>query len=136
MVEINSNHKRERLEAVSGHNHRMVDWFDDEGKPTQVDVTKIDTDELWKLRDQMESYHKEQQKVIMDELNSWTEVHCAVCGMEQVAYRGYPFITWGFRAGYILCPQHLRAYDMLGTPDGERLKQAKAEEAEIKELFG
>lgn len=135
MVNFSPGHKHE-LKAGSTVGSRYVDWFDEDGNPAEMDISKMDTDDLWQLKRHIESYYQEQVKAIEDELDNWTEVFCAVCGMSQIAYRGYPFVTWGFRSGWVLCPQHLRAYDLLGTPDGERLKMEREEEEKIQELFG
>lgn len=133
MVEFSIDHK---LMASSGKHGVMIDWFDDNGNPKQIDITTIDTDKLWEMRHRMVRYHREQLDAIDKELESWSTVNCAVCDMEQVAYRGYPFITWGLRDGYILCPKHLRAYDLKGTPEGEKQDQEREEARQIQELFG
>ena len=135
MVEFNQNHKYE-VKATSGHTGKMIDWYNENGEWAEIDVSKIDTPELWQLRHTLKKYLDTQLQVIDSELDNWTEISCNICGQEDLAYRGQPFITWGIRAGYFLCPRHVAAYDRIGTPEGEILKEIKREKAEIKEIFG
>jgi hypothetical protein len=137
MVEFQTTHKEEREPRItSNYKSTKIDWYDEEGEWGVVDIRDLDTQELWTLRNTIKKFFDEQLKVIDDELNNWTPIHCAVCGKEDLAHRGYPFVTWGIRSEHILCPKHVAAFDREGTPDGEQLKQLKQEQREIKELFG
>ena len=134
MVEFTDEHKEPRITA--NYQSTIIQWYDKDGKFTDVDIKDISTDDLWALRNSIHRFMCEQLAVIDAELNNWTEIHCAVCGQDDLAHRGYPFVTWGIRAGYILCPRHLMAYDLKGTPEGELLERAKQERREIAEIFG
>lgn len=102
----------------------------------EVDITSLSDDELFTLRTRLESWYKEQMYVINKEIERWEPIYCSVCGEEDLAFRGKPFVTWGLRGGYPLCPRHTRAYDRFGTPEAKLLAEARKEAAEIKELFG
>lgn len=138
MVEFQSGHKEE-LRAISGKSTK-VDWYNKDGKPVPIDISQLETNALWELRNSIRDFCAHQLDVIDQELNNWTSIYCSVCGEEDLAYRGQPFITWGVRGGYILCPRHTRAFDLKGTPEGERLeaekKRIREEQKEIAELFG
>ena len=137
MVQFNDVHKDEREPRITAnYQPTVIDWYNDNGEWGEVDIKDIKTSDLWALRNQIERYLRKQLMVIDAELNNWTTIYCAVCGEEDLAHRGYPFVTWGIRGGHILCPRHLRAFDLKGTPEGKLLDQAKKEQREIAELFG
>lgn len=142
MVEITQAHKESRRSAdiepriTSNYQDTEIDWFDKKGKWGKVDVKNIETSDLWVLRREIEGYLRRQLATIDAELNNWTTIYCAVCGAEDLAHRGYPFVTWGIRGGYILCPAHLMRFDRIGTPEDELIKEARKQEKELKELFG
>jgi len=135
MVEFDKSHKHE-VRATSGSSGKMIDWYNDKGEWAEMDVSKIDTPDLWQLRHTVKRYLDAQLQVIDSELDNWTTISCNICQRDDLAYRGQPFITWGIRAGFFLCPQHLAAYDRMGTPEGEILKEIKREKAELKAIFG
>lgn len=97
----------------------------------EVDVSKLTDHELFLMRNELDHWYQEQRAIIQDEIERWEPIYCAVCGQEDLAFRGRPFITWGLRGGRTLCPKHLWLFDHMG--DHKRTKQ---EEAEIKEIFG
>lgn len=132
MVNFNDDHKI----TIPSKNRTTFEWLDENGNMKQLNVTTLTDDELFSLRVQMNHWFNEQMSVIDDEINRWEPVFCAVCGQEDLAFRGKPFITWGLRGGYPLCPRHTMRFDLMGTPEGEQLRKAKEEEREIKELFG
>lgn len=135
MVEFKSEHKGE-VRIPNHSSNTVIDWYTAKGEWGEVDIKDVPTGDLWDLRNTVERFMREQLKVIDDELNSWASIYCSVCGEEDVAHRGYPFVTWGLRGGFLLCPRHLRAFDLQGTPEGELLEAAKKEQREIAELFG
>lgn len=132
MVNFNDDHK---ITIPSG-NKTTLEWFNGVGELDKVNVTELSDNELFLLRKHIQEWADEQLKVIDDEINNWQTIYCQICGEEDLAFRGRPFITWGMRAGYPLCPRHTRAYDRMGTPEAELIKQARKEAKEIKELFG
>jgi hypothetical protein len=132
MVQINDDHKIQ----IASKNKTHFEWLDENGNMRDINVTTLTDDELFILRNQMKAWFNEQMGVIDDEINRWEPVYCAVCGQEDLAFRGKPFVTWGMRGGYPLCPRHTMRFDLMGTPAGEQLRKAKEEEREIKELFG
>jgi hypothetical protein len=127
MVQISAEHKIH----IPSKNQTMLEW---QGKT--INVQELTDTELFALRVQVKNTYTEQMGVIDDEINNWQPIYCAVCGAEDLAFRGRPFVTWGLRGGYPLCPRHTRAFDRYGTPEAKLLAEAKAEDAEIKELFG
>jgi hypothetical protein len=135
MVEIKAEHKANNA-RIATTNSTIVDWYTPEGEWGEVDIKDIETSDLWILRKTIEDFMRSQLSVIDEELNNWSTIYCSVCGQEDLAHRGYPFITWGVRGGYTLCPRHLRAFDLKGTPEGDLLDAAKKEQREIAELFG
>jgi hypothetical protein len=132
MVQINDDHKIQ----IASKNKVMFQWLDAKGNMKDINVTELTDDELFILRNQMKAWFNEQMGVIDDEVNRWEPVFCSVCGQEDLAFRGRPFVTWGLRGGYPLCPRHTRAFDRIGTPEAELLRKAREEDKEIKELFG
>lgn len=120
MIEFQAKHKS------------TVEWFDQYGHLEQRDVRDLSDNELFELRAKITRWCNDQLAIIDAEINNWSPIYCAVCGEEDLAFRGRPFITWQLRAGKILCPRHVMAYDRLDEP---KWKQRK-EEAEIKALFG
>ena len=139
MVEFNNSHKassKHELIAGGKSGNTIVDFYNEKGEWGEIDVSKLSTNDLWALRRQMKDYFDTQIKVIDDELDNWSDISCHICGQQDLAYRGQPFITWGFRAGYIMCPRHVRAFDLKGTPEGELIEQARKERKELEEIFG
>lgn len=139
MVEFNNGHKvpsQHELIAGGKSGNTIVDFYDEKGEWGEIDVSLIPTNELWALRRTMKNYFDEQIKIIDEELDNWSEISCHICGQQDLAYRGQPFITWGMRGGYVLCPRHVLAFDLVGTPEGEIIKKAKRERKEIEEIFG
>lgn len=132
MVTFKDDHKIK----IASKNKTNFEWLDEEGNLKQINVTTLEDNELFILRNQMNQWYNEQIGVIDEEINRWETIHCVVCGEEDLAFRGRPFITWGLRAGYPLCPRHTRAFDRIGTPEAELLERARKEDEEIKELFG
>jgi hypothetical protein len=132
MVNFNEDHKI----TIPTKNRSHFEWIGEDGRVKDINVTTLTDTELFALRNTMKSWFLDQMGVIEDEINRWEPVYCAVCGEEDLAFRGRPFITWGLRGGYPLCPRHTRAYDNYGTPEAKLLAQAKEEDKEIKELFG
>jgi hypothetical protein len=94
----------------------------------------MEASDLWALRSQIERQTAEDIAAIDAELDRWEPIACAVCGIEDLAYRGEPFITWGNRGGYMLCPNHLVKFDRKGTPEEEKFNQF-AKDQQIKEIF-
>jgi len=135
MVEFNQDHKGE-MKATSGHKNKIIDFYNEAGDWAEIDVSKIDTPNLWELRHTVKKYLDAQLQVIDSELDNWTTIKCTVCERDDLAYRGQPFISWGIRAGFFLCPKHLAAYDRMGTPEGEIVKKMKEESADLKAIFG
>ena len=127
MVEFNADHKIH----FPSKNCAVLHW---NGK--DINVQKLTDNELFTLKATVRNQYLEQMGVIDDEINNWQTIHCAVCGEEDLAFRGRPFVTWGLRGGYPLCPRHTRAFDRFGTPEAKILADAKKEDAEIAELFG
>lgn len=132
MVQFKDDHKIQ----IASKNKTTFEWLDEKGNMKTLNVTELTDDELFILRNQMNHWFQEQIHVIDEEANRWENIYCSVCGQEDLAFRGRPFVTWGLRGGYPLCPRHTRAFDRIGTPEAEILKQAREEEREIKELFG
>ena len=132
MVQINDDHKIQ----IASKNKTTFEWIDENGYVKDINVTQLSDQELFALRVTMKNWYNEQMAVIDDEINRWEPVYCAVCGQEDLAFRGRPFVTWGMRGGYPLCPRHTRAFDRFGTPEAELLRKAREEDREIKELFG
>ena len=135
MVEFTNEHK-EDIRITSNYQDTTIQWYRDDESFGDVDIRDIETGELWALRNSVQRFMQEQLATIDAELNNWTTIYCSVCGQDDLAHRGFPFITWGIRAGYILCPRHVRAFDLKGTPEGDQLDALKAEQREIAELFG
>jgi hypothetical protein len=129
MVSFNDNHK------ITIPSKNKV-YFERITEVEEVDITKLSDNELFTLRASLERWYKEQMYVINQEIERWEPIYCSVCGQEDLAFRGRPFVTWGMRGGYPLCPRHTMRFDLMGTPEGEQLRKAKEEEREIKELFG
>lgn len=127
MVNINASHK--------GKNQTSLEWFDNMGQIEKLNVTTLSDTDLFVLRNRIREWSCVQLAVVDDEISRWEPIFCSVCGKEDLAFRGKPFITWGMRGGYTLCPQHTLAFDRVGTPEAELIKQTKAEDREIKELF-
>ena len=136
MVDFSDSHKDEAANQFQPHTEPVIDWYNDDGGLGKIDLRQLEVGELWDLRNSISRFCDRQLAIIDEELNDWRPIYCAVCGEEDLAYRGQPFITWGLRGGHVLCPRHLRAYDRIGTPEAEILKQARQEAQEIKELFG
>jgi hypothetical protein len=132
MVSFTDDHKV----TVATTNRTTFEWFDADGRIKEINVTKLTDTELFALRNSIKTWYLDQMGVIDDEINNWHTIYCSVCGAEDLAFRGRPFVTWGLRGGYTLCPRHTRAFDRYGTPEAKLLAEAKAEDAEIKELFG
>lgn len=132
MIKFKEDHKI----AFPSKNATRYEWFDKDGKVTQLDVQKLSDHELFALRASMNEWYHTQIGVIDDEINNWHPVYCAVCGEEDLAFRGRPFVTWGLRGGHILCPRHVRAFDNFKKPKAERHRLEDIEDAEIAELFG
>lgn len=100
MVQFNDVHKDEREPRITAnYQPTIIDWYNDNGEWGEVDIKDIKTSDLWALRNQIERYLRKQLMVIDAELNNWTTIYCAVCGEEDLAHRGYPFVTWGIRGG-------------------------------------
>ena len=135
MVEITAEH-RANNSRVATPNGKIIDFYNEKGEWGEVCIEDIETNDLWTLRKAVEDFFRAQLSVIDDELNNWTSIFCSVCGEEDLAHRGHPFVTWGIRGGFTLCPRHLRAFDLQGTPEGDLLEAAKKEQREITELFG
>lgn len=128
MVQISDDHKIQIPSKNKVYFERITEVED-------VDITKLSDDELFTMRISLERWYKEQMHTINAEIERWEPIYCAVCGAEDLAFRGKPFVTWAIRGGYILCPRHTMRFDIMGTPEGELLRLAKEEEREIKELF-
>lgn len=134
MIQFKDSHKEIRIS--SSVNKDTVEWFNEDGELEKINVQALSDDALFSLKSRVSTWYQEQMSVIDGELNNWQPIYCSVCGEEDLSYRGRPFVTWGLRGGYVLCPRHTRAYDRFGTPEAKLLAEARAEEAEIKELFG
>lgn len=132
MIQFKDDHKV----TIASPNRTHFEWFDDDGRIKDIDVTKLTDNELFTLKTTIKDWYYQQMGVIDDEINNWHPVYCAVCGEEDLAFRGRPFVTWGLRGGYILCPRHVRAFDNFKKPKAERHRLEDIEDAEIRELFG
>lgn len=127
MVQINDDHKI----RIPSNNRATLEW-----QGETIDVRSLSDSELFTLKNTIKHWYNDQMGVIDDEINNWQPIYCSVCGEEDLAFRGKPFVTWGLRGGHPLCPRHTRAFDRFGTPEARRKQIEAEEEAEIKELFG
>lgn len=117
MVKFNERHKEEKPKlSIEGDLRKMADA------------------DLWALRHEIEAQAREDLAAIDEELNRWEPIFCRVCGEEDLAYRGEPFVTWGKRGDYILCPRHLMKFDRKGTPEEEKFNRFTKQQ-QIKEIF-
>lgn len=117
MVKFNHKHKEEKPKlSIEG------------------DLSQMETSDLYALRNQIQRQAAEDISAIDAELDRWEDIECAVCGAQDLAYRGEPFITWGKRGEYLLCPNHLAKFDRKGTPEEAKFNRFTKQQ-QIKEIF-
>ncbi len=66
-----------------------------------VDLTTMSIDELHQLAKDA----KDLCDSAWAEIGRWEVVRCTVCDVDDLSYRGEPFITWSNPSGYPLCPK-------------------------------